>query len=122
MAKMGVAGRIGTPIVAAMDEGYRPVTTADLEPGETRCLELDGRPILVARGKDGAYYSFERRCSHAHQDLKGGRVRGTSYICPHHGARFDMATGKALGPPASFPIAAWPTRERDGQVEVRIAS
>lgn len=77
--------------------------------------------MLVARAQDGQYYAVQRLCSHAAMPLDGGRVRGTSIVCPHHGARFDLQSGRALGPPASAAIAAWPARERDGQVEVLIA-
>lgn len=99
-------------------DGYRPLTPADLAPGEARCLAAAG--VIVARGQDGQYYAVERRCSHAALDLDGGRVRGASLVCPHHGARFDLRTGRVLGPPAHAPIAAYPTRVRDDMVEVWI--
>ena len=95
-------------------DGYAPVTPADLAPGETRCIDR----MIVARGQDGQYYAVQRQCSHAAQDLDGGRVRGASIVCPHHGARFDLKSGRVLGPPAWAPIAAFPTRVRDGMVEV----
>lgn len=104
--------------LSAGDDGYTPVTTADLNLGETRCLEVDGQGVIVARGQDGQYYAVQRQCSHAALDLDGGRVRGASIVCPHHGARFDLKSGRVLGPPAWAPIAAYPTRVRDGMVEV----
>lgn len=101
-----------------ISEGYVPVTTADLMPGGTRCLNVNDRALLIACGQDGLYYAVERQCSHAAQSLEGGRIRGASIVCPHHGARFDLKSGRVLGPPAYTGIAAYPTRERDGQVEV----
>ena len=95
-------------------DGYAPVTPADLALGETRCLEQ----LIVARGQDGQYYAVQRQCSHAALALDGGRVRGASIVCPHHGARFDLKSGRVLGPPAWSPIAAYPTRVKDGMVEV----
>ncbi|HSI19004.1 MAG TPA: Rieske (2Fe-2S) protein [Sphingomonas sp.] len=108
--------------VPRVAEGYRPVTTADLAPGGTRCVDVDGVGVIVARGQDGQYYAVERLCSHAALPLDGGRVRGASIVCPHHGARFDLKSGRVLGPPAYAAIAAFPTRERCGQVEVWIYS
>lgn len=99
-------------------EGYRPVTPADLGLGQSRCLPDVG--VIVARGQDGQYYAVQRQCSHAALDLDGGRVRGASIVCPHHGARFDLKSGRVLGPPAYAPIAAFPTRVRDDMVEVWI--
>jgi 3-phenylpropionate/trans-cinnamate dioxygenase ferredoxin subunit len=81
---------------------------------------MGGVEMIVARGQDGQYYAVQRMCSHAALPLDGGRVRGASIVCPHHGARFDLPSGRVLGPPAYAPITAFPTRERDGQVEVRI--
>jgi nitrite reductase/ring-hydroxylating ferredoxin subunit len=34
-----------------------------------------------------------------------------------HGARFDLATGAAMNPPATSPIATYPVRVVDGWVE-----
>lgn len=101
-------------------DGYQPVTPADLALGQTRCVAVDGTGVIVARGQDGQYYAVERLCSHAALPLDGGRVRGASIVCPHHGARFELKSGRVLGPPAYAAIAAFPTRERDGQVEVWI--
>ena len=102
--------------------GYKAVTPADLPPGGTRCLEVDGVGLIVARGQDGRYYAVQRQCSHAALPLDGGRVRGASIVCPHHGARFDLKSGRVLGPPAYAAIAAYPVRERGGMVEVWVYS
>jgi len=110
MADLGVA------------EGYQAVTAADLPLGSTRCVDVGDVGVIVARGQDGQYYAVQRMCSHMTMPMDGGRIRGASIICPHHGARFDLKTGNVLGPPAWSPIAAFPTRERDGQVEVWIYS
>ena len=105
---------MSTASARSVADGYAPVTAADLSPGQTRCLER----MMVARGQDGQYYAVQRQCSHAAMDLDGGRVRGASIVCPHHGARFDLKSGRVLGPPAWAPIAAFPTRVKDGMVEV----
>lgn len=103
------------------DGDYRPVTPADLAPGTVRCIDVEGAGILVARGQDGIYYAVQRACSHAALPLEGGRVRGASIVCPHHGARFDLKSGRVLGPPAHTGIVAYLTRECDGMVEIWLA-
>jgi 3-phenylpropionate/trans-cinnamate dioxygenase ferredoxin component len=99
-------------------DSYRSAGPADLKPGEAQCRAVAGQTVLVARGQDGIYYAVAAMCSHAALPLTGGRVRGASIVCPHHGARFDLKSGRVLGPPAHVGIAAYPTRERDGQVEI----
>jgi 3-phenylpropionate/trans-cinnamate dioxygenase ferredoxin component len=106
--------------VLATEPDYLPVTPADLPVGGTRCVDVNATPLLVARAQDGTYFAVHRTCSHALLSLEGARVRGSSIVCAHHGARFDLMSGKALGPPAYKGIAAYPTRERDGQIEVCI--
>lgn len=81
---------------------------------------MEGRGILIARGADGVYYALDRVCSHNALDMDGGRVRGASLICPHHGGRFALATGHATGPPALDPIASYELRERHGWIEVKL--
>ena len=102
----------------ALTGGFRAVTTADLAPGATRCLDVDGVGILVARAQDGQYFAVDRNCSHVGLPLDAGRVRGASIVCPHHGARFDLKSGRVLGPPAAMPIGVWPTRVSGDSVEI----
>lgn len=101
---------------------YQDAGAADLPLGGTRCLDLGGRAVLVARGQDGQYRAVAAQCSHAAMSLDGGRVRGSSIVCPHHGARFDLASGRVLGPPAYAPIAAFPTRVTGDRVQVWVYS
>lgn len=93
---------------------------ADLPPGTCALRQVAGRPVLVARAADGRLFALEGRCSHALLSLEGARLRGSAVMCPHHGARFDLATGRALGPPASAPIATFAIREEAGRFEVRL--
>lgn len=102
----------------AAEAGFRPAGPADLAPGRTALRAVDGRPVLVACGADGLYAAVEPLCSHARLSLEAGRVRGTSIVCPHHGARFCLKTGRVLGPPAHEGIRAYPTRVENGEVFV----
>jgi len=40
-------------------------------------------------------------------------------VCPRHGARFCIRTGEVLAPPAFEPIAIFPVRVNNGEIEVR---
>lgn len=100
------------------EAGFRPAGAANLAPGQTALRVVDGRELLIARGADGHYAAIDPLCNHAALSLEFGRVRGTSIVCPHHGARFCLKTGRVLGPPAHEAIRAYPTRVEDGEVFV----
>ncbi|MFZ4109975.1 MAG: Rieske (2Fe-2S) protein [Polymorphobacter sp.] len=91
---------------------------ADLAPGAMSCRDVGGAKRLIARDSAGGWHAVAAVCSHALLPLDAGRVRGAALLCPHHGARFDLATGKALGPPAWTGIAVYPLRLVEGRVEI----
>ncbi|MFN3591411.1 MAG: Rieske (2Fe-2S) protein [Thermaurantiacus sp.] len=98
--------------------GFRCAGLANLAPGGFELRMVEERKVLVARAQDGQYHAVAPICSHALLSLEGGRVRGGAIVCPHHGARFCLKTGRALGPPAMAGIAAYPTRIVGSRVEI----
>ena len=82
--------------VAGMDE---------LPRGETLCVEIDGREILLCHTTDGIF-AVDNLCSHAHARLCEGKLKGQKILCPLHGAAFDVRDGSALSRPAIRPIAS----------------
>ena len=59
-----------------------------------------GEPPIVR--VDGQLYALEEFCAHAGGSLSSGTLRGHELVCPLHGARYDVRTGKQLiGPAAS---------------------
>jgi len=69
----------------------------DLLPGESILVEVHGQKIAVFNSGD-SYYAISDTCSHRGGPLSQGQVEGTVVICPWHGARFDLRTGKVLTP------------------------
>ncbi len=108
----------GGPGAPASAPAFHDAGPADLKPGETALREAGGQQVLLACAADGTLHALGPLCSHAMLGLAGGRVRGQSLVCPHHGARFCLRTGRALGPPAFAPVPAFPARIRLGRVEV----
>ena len=49
-----------------------------------------------------------------------GELEGNEIICPRHGARFDVRSGKVTALPAVIDIPAYPVRVVDGQIEVGV--
>jgi len=98
------------------ESGFVAAGPANLALGTAEPRTVSGRDVIVARAQDGQYHAVAALCSHASLALAGGRVRGASIVCPHHGARFCLKTGKVLGPPAHEGIVAFPTRVEGGEV------
>src|SRR5438105_11675677 len=52
----------------------------------------------------GEYFAVTRRCRHLFADLAGGRIdRDGCLVCPWHGSKYDVKTGRMLrGPQGVF--------------------
>ena len=57
-------------------------------------------------------------CTHEHAYLSDGVVVDCVVECPFHQGRFDVRTGKALGPPVIEPLETYPTKISDGRLYV----
>lgn len=90
---------------------------ADLNEGAATLVNVAGEAILLCHD-EGEVYAIENRCSHLEEPLACGKVKWGWIACPAHGARFDLATGQAMNPPATRPIRTFPVRVVDGMIEV----
>jgi 3-phenylpropionate/trans-cinnamate dioxygenase ferredoxin subunit len=97
---------------------YIPVaSTDDLPPGERLFLDIDGDPIVIFNIA-GEFFAIADLCSHDNGPLGEGEVEDHEVICPRHGARFSIVTGRVLALPAVEDIPAYPVRVIDGEIEV----
>lgn len=71
----------------------------------------DEYPALLLR-VDESYYCVEDICTHDGQPLTNGAVIDGEIVCPRHGARFDLCSGKATAMPATEPIRVFPVEVR----------
>lgn len=92
---------------------------ADLPDGTTQLVESAGQSVLLCHD-EGEVYAIENRCSHLEEPLACGKIKWGWIACPAHGARFDLATGEAMNPPATAPIRTFPARVVDGMIEVAL--
>lgn len=80
---------------------------------------LGGWHVLVLRADDGSFHAVNDRCTHQAALLSPGRVRRGAVMCPLHGARFDVLTGKCLG--AAYPdLRTFAVRVEAGRIEVDV--
>ena len=90
---------------------------ASIPLGDYATVELAGGFVAVFN-VGGEFFAIDDVCTHDGGGLAGGEVQDHQVICPRHGARFCLHTGKALTPPAYEPVRSYPTRVVDGYVEV----
>ncbi len=93
------------------------VEDGGLQRGERILVEVDGLPIAIFN-VDDKYYAIGDVCTHDDGPLGDGELDGYSIICPRHGARFDIRSGKALTLPAVQDTPWYPVRVEDGWIEV----
>ncbi len=97
----------------------RLCSLADLPEGEASVFRLDGVELAAARSGTKVFV-LENRCSHDDGPLGEGRLVDGQIECPRHGARFDLATGRATRMPAVAPIAVYAARIAGDDVLVEI--
>ncbi len=66
-------------------------------------------------------FAVHDECTHEAVPLSEGEVDDHAIECWLHGSRFNLRTGEVLNPPAAQPVATYPTRVVDGQVQVDVS-
>jgi len=97
----------------------KAATVAELPAGQAKCVTISGRKIAIFN-VNGNYYAIDDTCPHRGGPLSEGAVAGTEVVCPWHGARFDLATGQFLGPPARSNVAALKVQVVGDEVQVDV--
>jgi len=101
---------------------HRLCSLAELPQGEARVFEVAGVELAAARSGERVFV-VENRCSHDDGPLGEGRLVHSDHDeieCPRHGARFDLASGRATRMPAVAPIATYAATVEDGAIFVEV--
>ncbi len=102
-----------------MPERVTIANVEDVPPGRGVAVNVEGLRIAVFN-VDGTYYAIDDTCTHADASLAEGSVDGTTVECALHGARFDLRTGEAVGPPADRPVTAYQVHVEDGKIQIEL--
>jgi nitrite reductase/ring-hydroxylating ferredoxin subunit len=116
-----------------MADEIRVGPASELVPGT-----IKGAGRYAVGNAAGERFAVTRRCRHLRADLAGGSIDADGcLVCPWHGARYDVATGRMIeGPGGIFakvpgldsayklltrvlPLGRGELSERDGDVYVR---
>ena len=93
----------------------------ELPPGSKKIVRA-GLLAIGVFNADGELYAIEDCCSHDDGPLAEGDWEPDEcvVVCPRHGSRFDLRTGRPLTLPAWEPVDTYPVRVVDGIVRVDV--
>ena len=84
--------------------------------GQGQCFVVNGEEIAVFRPRDGGIFAVQNQCPHRKGPLSEGVIGGGKVICPLHGHKFDLQTGK--GQEEQECIRVYKIWEEAGQVRL----
>ena len=91
----------------------------EFPPGSVKIVNA-GELAIGVFNCDGDLLAIEDRCSHDDGPLAEGDWEPDECIvvCPRHGSRFDLRSGRPLTLPAYEPVDTYPVHVVDGVVRV----
>ena len=98
-----------------MSEFVRVAAVAEVPPGTAKRVDLDGRKIALVN-VGGTIHAIDDTCTHEEESLAEGPVVGEIIVCPKHGSRFHVPTGRVLSLPAVRPVNTYAVRVEGGEV------
>jgi len=98
-------------------EFYEVAKVSELPPGERIFIEVDDQQIVIFNIA-GQYFAIGDVCTHDNGPLGDGELDGNQVICPRHGARFDVRTGKAVRFPAVKATPCYPVKVTGDAIEI----
>jgi nitrite reductase (NADH) small subunit len=98
-------------------EGTFDVGSLDEFPlGQGRAFLIGDRTIAVFRQRDGRLFATDNTCPHRGGPLAEGLVGNGTVICPLHGWKIDLRSGRCHGEAAGVRI--YPVRVVNGRIVV----
>ncbi|MEX3012050.1 MocE family 2Fe-2S type ferredoxin [Hoeflea sp. TYP-13] len=79
----------------------------------------EGRTFAIYNTDDG-FFATDGYCTHEQQHLEEGLVIGKVIECPLHQGRFEIATGRALNPPACIDLKTFPVKVEAGDIYIAL--
>jgi len=91
---------------------------AEIPVNERIFLEIDEMQIVLIN-LAGELFAVGDVCTHDDGPAGDGELDGYELICPRHGARFDIRSGKATRAPAFTDIPYYPVKIEAGKVFIQ---
>lgn len=90
----------------------------DFAEGTLTRVTIRDQDVVVVR-QDGEFFAVPDRCTHARYPLHDGELLPGKIKCVHHGATFDLRTGRPTLP-AVKKLRLFDATVADGRVVVRL--
>ncbi|MFQ5708443.1 MAG: Rieske (2Fe-2S) protein, partial [bacterium] len=81
--------------------------TWEIAEGQNLVIQFQTKEVVIFNVQ-GTYYALDNLCPHRNGPLSEGEVSVGTVMCPWHGARFDLKTGKGLIGPHQSDVRAYP--------------
>jgi 3-phenylpropionate/trans-cinnamate dioxygenase ferredoxin subunit len=94
-------------------------TTDAVEQDDMVAVEIEGKQIALYHVGDG-FHATANICTHAYALLTDGFLDECTIECPIHAGRFDIKTGKALGPPVNIDIKVYKLKVEGSDILVEL--
>jgi naphthalene 1,2-dioxygenase ferredoxin component len=94
-------------------------SAASLAEGDMVGVKLGDKPIALYNVA-GRIYATDNVCTHAFAMLTDGWLDGAEIECPLHAGRFDVTTGKGLGPPIPSDLSTYEVRLVGDDVQIKL--
>ena len=101
-----------------MSDWINVIAESALAEGEHIVVDIDGVAAAVFR-LDGSLYAIEDVCTHDGAEIASGQREGGEIICPRHGARFCLKTGKVLRGPAYEDLPCLSVQVDNGMIQIK---
>ncbi len=101
-------------------EKWAPVAKIEEFAGTDRkCIDLGGEKQVGLFKVGDEFHAVSAWCSHEKRSLMDGELDSGELMCPAHGARFDVRTGKHLSLPAVRPIQYFATKIENDTIFIK---
>ena len=96
-------------------------TVSEFEKTDRKLVDLGDEKYIGLFKLDDGYFAIDGTCSHEKASLVLGEVSDHEVMCPLHGARFDLRTGRHLSLPAVRPVGSYPVKLEGDKILVKIS-
>ena len=101
-----------------MPNFVRVCPVEEVPPGEVRMKEADGTKLALCHHQ-GKYYALSNFCPHLTGNLGEGKIEEGLLVCPEHGWRFRLSSGRCVSV-ANQSAHTFPVRVEEGWIWVGV--